>query len=173
MSTLDPRVHVPTKTLLVVLIPVLVVAVAQSRLTAGGAPAPLVATDAWAGEPIGDIDRRVFGLALTAATCAIRSGDVTDLQTLTVIDYSRPATRKRLWVFDLRKRNLVYEELVAHGSGSGMDVATSFSNTPETHQSSLGLFRTEGSYMGGARATPCDFKAWTTASTTEPTNAPS
>ena len=32
--------------------------------------------------------------------------------------------------------------------GSGENLATSFSNEPETHQSSLGLFRTEGAYFG-------------------------
>ena len=87
-------------------------------------------------------------MALSAAQCAMRSGDVTDLQTLTVIDYSRPSTQKRLWVFDLRERALLYEELVAHGSGSGMDVATNYSNQPNTHASSLGLFRTDDTYVG-------------------------
>jgi len=107
-----------------------------------------MAADAWSQDDIGGIDRDVFQLALSAATCAIRSGDITDLQTLTVIDYSRPSTQKRLWVFDLRERSLLYEEMVAHGSGSGMNMATSFSNEPETHQSSLGLFRTDNSYVG-------------------------
>ena len=107
-----------------------------------------MAAGAWTAEDLGGIDRDVFQLALSAATCAVRSGDVTDLQTLTVIDYSRPSTAKRLWVFDLRERSLLYEELVAHGSGSGIDMATAFSNEPESHQSSLGLFRTDTSYMG-------------------------
>jgi len=103
---------------------------------------------AWAAEDVGDIDRDVFHLALSAASCAVRSGDVTDVQTLTVIDYSLPSTKKRLWIFDLRERSLLYEELVAHGSGSGADLATAFSNDPDSHQSSLGLFRTDTSYVG-------------------------
>jgi hypothetical protein len=37
---------------------------------------------------------------------------------------------------------------VAHGSGSGQNMATAFSNEPDTHQSSLGLYRTEDSYVG-------------------------
>ncbi len=102
----------------------------------------------WSGSDIGTLDPNVFELALTAASCALRSGDIEDLSTLTVIDYSRPSTEKRLWVFDLRARALRYEELVAHGSGSGENMATSFSNEPETHQSSLGLFRTEDAYVG-------------------------
>ena len=78
----------------------------------------------------------------------MRSGSIEDLTTLTVIDYSRPSTEKRLWVFDLRTRELLFEELVAHGSGSGENIATSFSNESESHQSSLGLFRTEDTYVG-------------------------
>jgi hypothetical protein len=107
-----------------------------------------LAASAWTKADIGALDPRVFDLALRAASCAARSGTVEDFSTLTVIDYSRPSTEKRLWVFDLRTRALRYEELVAHGSGSGGDLATSFSNEPETHQSSLGLFRTDAAYFG-------------------------
>jgi hypothetical protein len=117
-------------------------------LRLAGASSLSLAAKAWAGDSVGDINREVFQMALSAAQCALRSGDVKDLQTLTVIDYSRPSTQKRLWVFDLRERALLYEELVAHGSGSGMNMATSFSNMPETHQSSLGLFRTDNTYTG-------------------------
>ena len=87
-------------------------------------------------------------MALSAAKCAVRSGAVADPATLTVIDYSRPSTEKRLWVFDLRSREMVYEELVAHGQGSGGNVPTLFSNEPETHRTSLGLFVTEDTYVG-------------------------
>lgn len=117
-------------------------------------PVPSVAasawqsSEAWRDDGLGEIDPGVFALALNAAGCAVRSGSIGDLATLTVIDYSRPSTERRLWVFDLRTRALLYEELVAHGSGSGENLATSFSNVPDTHQSSLGLYRTEDSYVG-------------------------
>jgi hypothetical protein len=94
------------------------------------------------------LSREVFHLAIGAAACAVRSGDVPDVATLTVIDYSRPSTEKRLWVFDLHARALLYEELVAHGQGSGENLATAFSNQHESHQSSLGVFRTEDTYVG-------------------------
>ena len=77
-----------------------------------------------------------------------RSGAVANPSTLTVIDYSKPSTEKRLWVFDLRSHELVYEELVAHGQGSGGNLPTSFSNDPETHRTSLGLFVTADTYVG-------------------------
>ena len=65
-----------------------------------------------------------------------------------MIDYSKPSTEKRLWVFDLRSHALLHEELVAHGKGSGERFATAFSNNPESHQSSLGLFETTDTYSG-------------------------
>ncbi len=103
---------------------------------------------AWHHAAIGTIDPHVFDLALGAARCAVRSGAIAEPSTLTVIDYSKPSTEKRLWVFDLRSRELLYEELVAHGQGSGDNLATAFSNRPDTHASSLGLFLTEDTYVG-------------------------
>lgn len=105
-------------------------------------------TSVWNDAAMGTIDPHVFELALGAAQCAIRSGAITDPSTLTVIDYSKPSSQKRLWVFDLRSRELLYEELVAHGQGSGDNLASVFSNDPDTHASSLGLFLTEDTYVG-------------------------
>lgn len=93
-------------------------------------------------------DARVFELALAAAHCAVRAGMVDSPTTLTVIDYSRPSTEERLWVFDYASKELLYRELVAHGQGSGDNFARSFSNLAETHQSSLGLFVTSDTYTG-------------------------
>ena len=97
---------------------------------------------------LGTIETDVFDLALGAASCAVKSGAVKNPSTLTVIDYSKPSSEKRLWVFDLKSRELVYEELVAHGQGSGANIASQFSNEPETHRTSLGLFVTADTYVG-------------------------
>lgn len=97
---------------------------------------------------IGTIETDVFDLALGAASCAVRAGDVDAPATLTVIDYSKPSSEKRLWVFDLKSRELIYEELVAHGQGSGANIATAFSNEDESHRTSLGLFKTDTTYVG-------------------------
>lgn len=97
----------------------------------------------------GSIEDDVFELALGAASCAVRTGAVSGPpRTLTVIDYSRPSSQKRLWVFDLQTRQLLYEELVAHGQGSGDNLARAFSNRPDTHRTSLGLFATDTTYVG-------------------------
>jgi L,D-transpeptidase catalytic domain len=103
---------------------------------------------AWAASEVGGIDADVLKLAFAASQCAARSGAVRRPSTLTVIDYSKPSTEPRLWVLDLETRELLYEELVAHGQGSGDNFARKFSNDPESHQTSLGLFRTDTTYVG-------------------------
>lgn len=105
----------------------------------------LAAFDATA---IGAIEPDLLELALSAASCAVRSGDAAAPSTLTVIDYSKPSSEKRLWVFDLKSHELIYEELVAHGQGSGVNTATAFGNEAETHRTSLGLFKTDTTYLG-------------------------
>ncbi|MGB3460376.1 murein L,D-transpeptidase catalytic domain family protein [Rhodanobacter lindaniclasticus] len=90
---------------------------------------------------------KVIGLALAATECAAAQGQPPS-DRLAVIDYSKPSTEPRLWVFDLTRRKLLYQELVAHGRNTGENLASRFSNTPESRQSSLGLFRTLGTYAG-------------------------
>jgi hypothetical protein len=94
------------------------------------------------------LDPKVLALAMQATTCATKQGLVERPSTLTVIDYSRPSTKPRLWVLDLATGKVLFEELVAHGQGSGGVVATKFSDEPDSHQSSLGLFVTEETYTG-------------------------
>jgi hypothetical protein len=65
-----------------------------------------------------------------------------------VIDYSRPSTQPRLWVFDLGQPRLLYDEYVAHGRGSGDNFAERFSNDEGSLESSLGLFATAETYIG-------------------------
>ena len=108
----------------------------------------LLSPASWAHVTLGDINPKVFSLALEAATAAVSRGQVTAPSTLTVIDYSKPSTEKRMWVYDLRSHALLFNELVSHGRGSGKTMATSFSNDPSSNESSLGLFRTGETYIG-------------------------
>jgi hypothetical protein len=67
---------------------------------------------------------------------------------VTVIDYSLPTTRRRLWVLDVEREKVLFHELVAHGKGSGENYATRFSDEEGSLQSSLGLFQATTAYVG-------------------------
>jgi hypothetical protein len=111
-------------------------------------PRPAAATIVFA-HGVPGLSPRVFSLALQAmASARARSVDGRD-DLLTVIDYSLPSTEPRLWVLDLARGKVLYRELVAHGSGSGANYATRFSNEMNSRQTSLGLFVTGGTYQGG------------------------
>ncbi len=93
------------------------------------------------------LDRKVLSLATQAMSCALRGSTLPP--TLSVIDYSRPSTQPRLWVFDLARQRLLFEEWVAHGRNTGENLASRFSNENGSYMSSLGAFRTQEAYVGG------------------------
>ena len=67
---------------------------------------------------------------------------------LTLIDFSKPSTEPRLYVFDMKQRKILYTSVVAHGRNSGGNYATSFSNENGSYKSSLGFYLTESTYQG-------------------------
>jgi hypothetical protein len=120
---------------------------------AGGAPlasgperARALAADLHLAAPT--LDGGILQRALKAARCARARGLAGDSNLFTVIDYSKPSTEKRLWVFDLGTRRLLFHELVAHGKGTGENEALRFSNRPHSRQTCLGLFATGEAYEG-------------------------
>ncbi len=94
-----------------------------------------------------DLRPAVLERALAALACS-SDPRLPRARVLAVIDYSLPSTAERLWVFDRESPRLVAHALVAHGSGSGENVAERFSNRHGTRQSSLGLFRAAETYHG-------------------------
>ncbi|MDO7932438.1 murein L,D-transpeptidase catalytic domain family protein [Xanthomonas euvesicatoria pv. eucalypti] len=94
------------------------------------------------------LDRQVLALATEALQCARQRQQVGAERVLSVIDYSRPSTERRLWVFDLDKQRLLFREWVAHGRNTGENLAAKFSNDDGSFQSSLGAFTAQESYTG-------------------------
>lgn len=69
-------------------------------------------------------------------------------EVLTVIDFSKPSTEQRLYVFDMKEHKMLFSSVVAHGRNSGNNYATSFSNEYGSYKSSLGFYLTETTYQG-------------------------
>ncbi|MEQ9188131.1 MAG: murein L,D-transpeptidase catalytic domain family protein [Cryomorphaceae bacterium] len=67
---------------------------------------------------------------------------------LTIVDFTKPSTAKRLWVIDVNGQEMRYNTLVAHGKNSGGNVAKVFSNRPQSYMSSLGFYVTGSTYHG-------------------------
>ncbi|NHA02445.1 murein L,D-transpeptidase catalytic domain family protein [Mucilaginibacter sp. HC2] len=67
---------------------------------------------------------------------------------LTVVDFTKSSREKRMWIIDLFSKQLLLNTWVAHGQGSGEEMATSFSDRNDSHQSSLGFYLTDKVYMG-------------------------
>src|SRR5690554_1450169 len=67
---------------------------------------------------------------------------------LSIVDMNLSANKKRLWVIDLDKVEIIYHSLVSHGQGTGEEYATQFSNIKNSHQSSTGFYITDNPYFG-------------------------
>lgn len=67
---------------------------------------------------------------------------------IAIIDYTKPSIEERFFLIDLKKNQVLYNTLVAHGKNSGKNEAITFSNIPNSYKSSLGFFLTENTYNG-------------------------
>jgi hypothetical protein len=90
------------------------------------------------------LDFTVFNRAMIG----YNSLKLTNKKVITIIDFSKPSTEKRLYIIDVENRRLLFQTLVAHGKNSGVNIATQFSNRSGSLKSSLGLYRTSETYNG-------------------------
>ena len=67
---------------------------------------------------------------------------------LSIADFDLSSKKKRFWIVDLDQEKLLINTWVAHGTYSGGDKATDFSNTRESQKSSIGFYVTGESYYG-------------------------
>ena len=79
---------------------------------------------------------------------ALREKHNINMSILTIIDFTKSANEKRLWVIDLEKKKLLFHCLTAHGKNSGEIFPHSFSNVHNSNKSSLGFFVTGSTYIG-------------------------
>ncbi|MCH9763534.1 MAG: murein L,D-transpeptidase catalytic domain family protein [Gammaproteobacteria bacterium] len=94
-----------------------------------------------------ELDTKILKYALIAYQKALSAG-LTKKPILTVVDYSKPSSEQRLWVFDVNQEKLLFNTHVAHGQNSGGITPTHFSNQVSSKESSLGTYVTLETYMG-------------------------
>lgn len=101
-------------------------------------------------EEIGEqeLTYEAFKQGLIGYTNLAKRGELSRLDTLTIIDFSKPSNEPRFFILDLCHRKVIHKSLVAHGVKSGRLYATRFSNEENSHQSSLGFYVTTNTYRG-------------------------
>ncbi|WP_407404593.1 murein L,D-transpeptidase catalytic domain family protein [Chryseobacterium sp.] len=91
----------------------------------------------------------IFAKALLGFENLKKAGKLSeDAHILTVCDFSLSSNKKRMWVFDLKDKKVLFNSLVAHGKNTGDEFAENFSNTESSLQSSLGFYVTDVTYNG-------------------------
>lgn len=90
----------------------------------------------------------VFEKALTGFYNLKHAGYISNKGILSIADFDQLSTKKRLYIIDLNKKELLLNTWVAHGQNSGGDEATKFSNTNDSFSSSLGFYITGEVYKG-------------------------
>lgn len=94
------------------------------------------------------LSKEAFEMAWKGYSVLDEKNSLTKNNLLTIIDYSKPSTEKRLFVLDMTTGEVLFNSLVAHGRRSGQNYATDFSNKEDSHQSSLGFYVTLNTYFG-------------------------
>ncbi|NII24378.1 murein L,D-transpeptidase catalytic domain family protein [Pseudoflavitalea sp. X16] len=95
------------------------------------------------------LSRDAFSYALQGYKTLQAAGELANQRILTIIDFSLPSAKKRLFVVDMASGKLLFNTWVSHGRNSGTDMATRFSNRNGSLQSSLGFYITGDTYNGG------------------------
>lgn len=78
----------------------------------------------------------------------IAEGKLLNDSIISIIDFSLPSNRKRLFILDIKNYKVLFNTLVAHGRNTGREWATSFSNKNSSYQSSPGFYITRETYEG-------------------------
>lgn len=94
------------------------------------------------------LSREVMQMAYKGQQELIERGELNNEDLIAIADFSQPSSKKRLYIIDTRNYRILYNTYVAHGKNSGLNYAERFSNIPESLQSSLGFYRTKGTYFG-------------------------
>lgn len=94
------------------------------------------------------LSSQAFHKAISGFLHLVALGEVPNPGVLSIIDFTRPSTDKRLFILDTYNGKLLFNTLVAHGRNSGKLLATRFSNRRNSFMSSLGFYLTGDTFFG-------------------------
>jgi hypothetical protein len=94
------------------------------------------------------LTKAAFEYAMKGYEYLLNKRILTRSTVLSICDFSQSSRRKRFFVIDMEQNKVLINTYVAHGRRSGSEYASSFSNNPESHMSSLGFYKTETTYYG-------------------------
>lgn len=96
----------------------------------------------------GKLSESIFSKAMTGYEKLKNKKTFKNSSLITIIDFTQPSTKKRLFLISLRDKKVIYNTYVAHGKNTGSNYAKKFSNTEGSLQSSLGFYNTLYTYSG-------------------------
>jgi hypothetical protein len=91
---------------------------------------------------------KLLQTALSGYELLVEEKYVSRPEVITIIDFSLPSDKKRLWILDLKNGKVLFRCLVSHGRNSGELMAKNFSNNPGSNASSPGFYSTGEAYIG-------------------------
>ena len=94
------------------------------------------------------LSKQAFNYAVKGFNYLRSAGRLNNDNILSIVDFSLPSSKKRLFVIDMENFKVLFNTYVAHGRNSGKEYANQFSNRPESFKSSLGFYITKGTYNG-------------------------
>lgn len=94
------------------------------------------------------LSREAFTYAKKGFDRLVEEGRLTNDSIISIIDFSKPSTEKRLFILDMRNYKVLFQTLVSHGRNSGQRFATRFSNQHSSYMSSPGFYITRETYQG-------------------------
>lgn len=94
------------------------------------------------------LSQEAFNYGLQGYMDLVANGTVNKDQILSIVDFSLPSSKKRLFIIDVISGKLLFNTFVSHGRNSGQEMATQFSNDVNSFKSSLGFFVTSSTYSG-------------------------
>ena len=94
------------------------------------------------------LSKKAFDNALKGFNQLLSMGKLENENIISIVDFSLPSSRKRLFVIDMKNFKVLFNTYVAHGRNSGKEFANEFSNDPESFKSSLGFYVTGDTYNG-------------------------